>query len=217
MKKNLCLVLSLILLLALVRNSNAEESRDFYLWNTISFQVPLDPAYYFKAKTKNYYLTRDQIRTQTYLDLSLYRKMNDWLKLGLAFRGAQDHKELGDVYEYRPQFVTVIGLHSQTVKYTTTNRIDYRMLTGGNKYFRYYHNSFVHFPSFGKLPKPYIGEELFFKLNGAGLHLARLFGGLHVMDHEQFDIDVFYSWQDNKSGDEWGRADILGLNLIFQL
>jgi hypothetical protein len=73
--------------------------------------------------------------------------MNSWLKLGAAFRATQMPKETGDVYEYRPQFLTTIYDNNHLFKYKTTNRLEYRDFTKGDDYFRYY------------------------KLNGEGLHV----------------------------------------------
>ena len=217
MRHNLNLLLAIVLLLVCAKTLNAQNERDFYLWNTIALQGPIGETYSYKLSAKNYYLANDQLRDQTYLDLALYRKMNGWLNLGLAFRSAQKVKDTGDIMEYRPQFIAKLELHSNKIKYQTTNRMEHRFFSDGDHYFRYYHNAFVHFPSFPKLPKPYLGEEVFTKLDGECIHMLRAYAGLHLLDHDHFMIDIFYALQHSKSDDAWSNGDILGLNLSFLL
>lgn len=216
-KKNLNIKLILILLLFVGQNIFAQDKRNSYLWNNLSSQIQLNELYNLKVSTKTHYRLNDHCREMTYLDLAVSRKMNNWLKLGVAFRGAQQVKESGDIVEYRPQFSSSVSLHPQKIKIQSTNRIEHRFFSEGKGYDRYYHNIFVHFPFFSKLPKPYIGEELFTKFNDEGTHLGRIYGGLHLLERSHLTIDMYYVWQQLKLADKWQTADIFGMNLSFQI
>jgi hypothetical protein len=193
----------------------SQEGRDLYLWNTTYLHTKLNPQYNFRLSAKVQYLTNSDIREMTYLDVTVSRKVNDWLNLGLAFRTSQHKKLTGDKMQYRPQLVTTMHWSSAKIKYSTTNRPEYLMFSEGDSYGRFYHNIFVHFSSFGKWPKPYIGEELFTKLNREKLHLGRIYGGLHVLELQHFRVDVYYAWQQLKVSGQWRGADVAGLNLHF--
>ncbi len=209
------LLVGLLILLLGGQTVFSKEKRDFYLWNTTYFYVPLSSQYNLRLSTKVQYLTGDDLREMTYLDLSVSRKMNNWLNLGLAFRTTQHQKVTSEKMEYRPQLVSTMHWSSAKIKYSTTNRPEYLMFSKGDSYGRFYHNIFVHFSSFGKWPKPYLGEELFTKLNGEQLHLARIYGGLHVLERKHFRVDVYYVCQQLKVSSQWSRSDVAGLNLHF--
>ena len=211
------LILTSLLLLFFSIPSLAGDEQDVILWNTTSLQAPFSPSYSMKLSMKNQYFPQINRRKETYLDLAVYRKMNDWLQLGLAFRGAQHVKTTENITEYRPQFITKIAFGSKAIKYTTTNRFEYRIFNNNDQYFRYYHNFFINFPMIGKLPKPYLGEEVFIKFNAEAIHLTRLFVGLHLLNREHFKIDAFYGIQHSKSDDAWYNSNIFGVNLGFQL
>jgi hypothetical protein len=210
-------ILSFVLSLVIGQALCAQEGRDLQLWNTLSVQGRINQSYDFKISTKTQYLVNEQHRDVTYLDLAAYRKMNNWLKLGAAFRVSQLVKEHGDIVEYRPQLISAIYLKSKNIQYQTTNRIEHRSFSEGPSHFRYYHNIFVHFPSIAHLPKVYVGEELFTKFNAENLFLGRIYGGLHLLDRGHFGIDVYYVWQKLKVDKEWQGANVLGLNLNYRL
>lgn len=209
------LLVGLLIFLLGGQSVSSQEKRDFYLWNTTYLYVPLRPQYNLRLSAKVQYLSQEDLREMTYLDLSVSRKMNNWLNLGLAFRTSQHQKLTGEKMEYRPQLVSTMHWSSSKIKYSTTNRPEYLMFSEGDSYGRFYHNIFVHFSSFGKWPKPYLGEELFTKLNGEQLHLARIYGGLHVLERKHFRVDVYYVWQQLKVSGQWRGADVAGLNLHF--
>ncbi|MGD9931315.1 MAG: DUF2490 domain-containing protein [Mangrovibacterium sp.] len=213
------ILLALMLLLSVFVRTNGQENSNFYLWNTTSVVAGLSPKSSLELSVKTHYLPSDNFRDMTYADLAVGRKLNSWFQLGLAFRVSQMPKETGDdVYEYRPQFVTKVSATTHAVKFRTTNRLEYLSFNLGEAFFRYYHNLFVDFPALApKLPKPYLGEELFTKLNGNGLHLGRLYGGLHVWESDHVGVDLFYVWQKLKSAGYWKEADVLGLNLKFKI
>ncbi|MGQ7868567.1 DUF2490 domain-containing protein [Sunxiuqinia sp. sy24] len=195
----------------------AQEERDFYVWQTTSASLKMNELYSFNMKAKVHYRINDQFRDFTYFDLAVSRRMNQWLNLGLAFRGAEIGKESGNILEYRPQLVTGVHFKFGKVNCKSTNRLEYRAFSKGKAHFRYYHNIFIHFPSFHGCPRPYVGEELFTKLNDERLYLARVYGGLHLLEFDLFKVDAYYVWQELKRSGQWSPADILGLNLKFSI
>ena len=211
--------LVVLILLAGVRLSAfSQDDRSSGLWNKISLNFGLNSKSDLCLSTKTQYIVSENTREVTYLDCYVSRIMSSWLKLGVAFRAAQIPKETRDVYEYRPQLLTTIFDNRHPVKYRTTNRLEYRVFTKGDAYFRYYNNVFVDFPVLAaKFPRPYLGEELFIKLNGKGFHVGRIYGGLHVYEQSHFAVDVYYVWQKTKTGEEWLGSDIFGLNFSFKI
>lgn len=214
-KKKLRLLLVIFLAVTGLQKSQAQEDRDFYLWNTTSAKVSLNQLYSLKVCAKVHYRVNDHFRDMTYFDVALSRFVYNWLDLGVAFRGAQLNKTSGDIMEYRPQFVTGVHFRVGDIKCKSTNRLEYRAFNEGDGYARYYHNFFVHFPSFCKCPKPYIGEEVFTKFNAENIHLVRIYSGLHLLELDHFQLDAYYVWQQLKSDNNWKDADIVGLNLSF--
>ncbi len=58
----------------------------------------------------------------------------------------------------------------------------------------------------------YASEETFFKLNETGFHLARVYGGISVIQKQEFSFKIYYVPEKYKSGGYRGTSDILGLN-----
>ncbi|MGE4587518.1 MAG: DUF2490 domain-containing protein [Mangrovibacterium sp.] len=211
-------ILVSLFLTVLVFMAYAGDKRPTYLWNTNYLNLELGNQSTLCFSVKTQYSVTDNTREMTYLDCSAIRTVNSWLKLGLAFRLAQSPKATGDVYEYRPQLVTTVYNSRHVIKCRTTNRMEYRSFKRAKDHIRYYHNAFVDFPVLlAGIPRPYLGEELFTKMNGDGLHLARLYGGLHVWEKSGLGVDLFYVFQQTKSAEEWINSDIIGLNLKFYI
>lgn len=196
----------------------AQNERTFYLWNTTSFIFSANQKTSFGLSTKSHYLASKGIREMTQLDGSAYREVNSWLRAGLGFRFAQQPKEEGDLYEYRPQFITTVHNNGKSkLKIRTTNRLERRFFNSGENHFRYYHNLFFDFRFFSKIPAPYLGEELFNKLNREGLHLTRFYSGFHVYDKKKIVADLYYVFQRSKNSEHWSCSDVAGLNLTFKI
>lgn len=211
-------LLLLIFLVGLVSLAFAQNDRSSYLWNTMSLVAGLGDRSSLCIATRTQYQASKDTRELTYLDCSFIRTMNSWFRLGLAFRAVQMPKETGDVYEYRPQLITTVYNNQHGIQYRSTNRLEHRSFNNGNTHFRYYHNIVVDFPAFApKIPAIYLEEELFTKLNDERLHLARIYGGLHMYEQPHFIVDLFYIWQQAKAGGEWSGSDVFGLNLTFKI
>jgi len=169
-------LLAFVLFVCLGLSAFSQDDRSTGLWNKISLIIGLNSRSDLCISTKTQYIVSENKREVTNLDCSVSRTMNSWLKLGAAFRATQMPKETGDVYEYRPQFLTTIYDNKHLFKYKTTNRLEYRDFTKGNDYFRYYNNVFIDFPVLPvKFPCPYLGEELFIKLNGVTVCIRPVF------------------------------------------
>ncbi|MGQ8335042.1 DUF2490 domain-containing protein [Sunxiuqinia sp. A32] len=211
------LVLVIFFAVVAVFYASGQSEREFYLWNTSAVNVGLSEKMNLKVSTKTHYLVTNEMRDMSYVDLSVSRKMNSWMKLGVAFRGAQLVSSVEKVMEYRPQSFVNFSLEKNGIKYHSTNRLEYRFFNSQDGHFRYYHNLFVDFPAlFGVVPKTYVGEEVFTKLNSVGMHLGRIYGGMHIWENNWFGLDMYYAWQKLKR-DDWITADILGLNMTFSI
>lgn len=209
------LLLASMLFLLFSVSSRGQNDRDFLLWNTTSLQAPVSKSYYLRVSTKTQYLPEVNSREESYLDVALYQKMSQWFQLGVGLRGAQHLKTDGTIYEYRPLLISKISFACRSIHYKTTNRLGYRVFSNQEHYMRYYHNFFIQFPSVGKLPKPYLGEEVFIKLNTEKIHMMRAHAGLNLLDQEHFKLDTFYAFQYLKSSNVWRNTNIIGLNLSF--
>jgi hypothetical protein len=194
------------------------QGRSTYLWNTTSLITSLNEKSSLRFRIKTQYLASEDTRESTFLECSASRTMNSWLRLGLGFRAVQTPKETGDVYEYRPQLITTVYNSKYPVKYSSINRLEHRSFNKGESHFRYYHNISVDFPAFApKVPKLFLIEELFTKLNEESLHLIRVYGGLHIYERSHFVVDLFYVWQQTKTGGKWSGSDVFGLDLTFKI
>jgi hypothetical protein len=83
-------------------------------------------------------------------------------------------------------------------------------------HFRYREEFLVEFPALTNWGmRFYTSEEAFLKLNGAGLHLARFYGGLSVVQKEHFKLKMFYALEKLELIEYWRTTDVVGLNLSF--
>ena len=189
-----------------------------FIWNTSNIRIKLDESNGMKISMKNQYQTNNDLRDMTYVDASYAHKINEWLKLGAAIRRCQYIKSEGDLIEYRPQFITNVTAIDKGLKLTSINRIAYRYFKIASDHVRYYHNVYLHFPSLLKsIPRLYIAEELFTQLNETGLHIKRLYGGLHLLEKNWLRMDLFYVYQKLKSVNKWKTDEVVGLNLTFSI
>ena len=172
----------------------------------------------FASAQKTHYRQTDHFREMTYIDIKALHQFNEWLKLGLAFRVAQMPVGSGDEYEYRPQLVSTFSRRWKSFKFSSTLRLEQRWFKYGGGHQRLYHNLFANFPSITqRFFKPIIGEELFFKLNGDNLHLARAYAGMDVYTAPHWAVELFYVWQSSKKASYREKSDILAFNLKFKI
>lgn len=217
MKFPLRILFFFLLIVTFSQYAFSQEERNFYLWNTTGVRVGLSETYDLDVKAKIQYRTNDHLREFTYMDFTVSRDLNKWFNLGLSFRGAQIRKPSFEILEYRPQVITKIHFSLKKIKLSTTNRLEYRTFSEGSSYFRHYHNIFVNFPSITPWLDPYLGEELFTKLDKVDLYMTRIYSGLHLLNHDRFKLDAYYVWQSLESSHHWNESDILGLNLKFTI
>ncbi len=85
-----------------------QDDNSFYLWNTTSLNIELNDKNILKLSTKSHFQTDAGVRDMTFVDLSLSREINHWLRLGLAFRGVQYNTPGNDTEEYRPQLFSSV-------------------------------------------------------------------------------------------------------------
>jgi len=211
-------LLLLFLLINYTLISSGQENCNLYFWNTTSISSGLSQSLTLTLKVKTQILVSESSRELSYIDFGLARNLNDWFKLGVAFRMVEIPNDEDNIYEYRPQVIATIQNSGNNINFRFSNRIGHRTLSNGNNHFRHYQNLFIDLPEIiSNLPKPYIGEELFTKLNGEGTHQFRFFGGLHVWQKSYVNVDMFYAWQKNKEEQTWLNSEIVGLNLKFKI
>ena len=63
----------------------------------------------------------------------------------------------------------------------------------------------------------YLSEDLYYKMNGVGTHMARFYSGLTALDKKYFAMNLYNSLEKAKVFDTWLTTDIIGLNLSFSI
>ena len=202
----------------LAASAFAQSDRDFYWWNTTSLNVKISEVDDFIVSTKTHYNQSQHQRELTYIDLAGVRQLNDWFKMGLALRFVQRPQTGSIDYEYRPQVYAIYFNNQHALKYRSTLRFEQRWFEHTESHQRLLHSFFVDFPRLSKWSiQPKLGEELFYKVNGDGFHLARLYGGFGVFSSSNLAVELLYVWQDTKRAGDWQVSDVVALNLKFKI
>ena len=99
-----------------------------------------------------------------------------------------------------------------------SNRFEHRAYKADIDHFRYKQQFTLSFPALTSWGMQfYTAEESFYKLNGVGTHLARLYGGLSGINKEHFQLKIYYALEKYKIIESWATTDIMGLNLSITI
>lgn len=197
----------------------AAAQRKFEIWNKNQIGVPLSDKFLLKISEKVHYRPAENSVEQYYGDLFVARSLSDWIKVSAGFRivEAKDSVNAWQT-ESRPMLRMDLNKKLGKLAFLSYNRLEYRMYKGSDDYCRYKQGLKLQLP---KLTPWHIqfftSEELFVKLNGAGTHKARFYGGLDSALGTRTKISAFYVLQKTKSSGEWGNTDILGVKLYIAI
>lgn len=214
MKNTIIIFLQLIF----VFSSFAQAERRFQIWNKNEVVIRPWNTITLEVAEKIHYSPENTAADVKYAELFLSHKPLKWVKYGVGFRISKLNTYPGWIQENRPMlFADFLKSHKQfSFKYS--NRFEYRMFENDIDHFRYRQEFLVEFPSLANWGmRFYASEESFFKLNGAGLHLARFYGGLSIVQKENFKLKMFYAMEKLEIEENWRTTDIIGLNLSFIL
>ena len=154
-------------------------------------------------------------------DLGLsYSGLASWLDMSFNMKWAIHEDPSGDWHqEVRPHFgatvkQTVLGM---TVK--DTSRIEYREIQAHKDRWRYRNQIKAEMPwTVSPLElRPYIGDELWFYLDGTGFYANRVITGFKVPMSQRLTGDFYYYWNkatlDNR--ETWIELNVFGFKLHF--
>ena len=164
-----------------------------------------------------HYLTKQNAINQKYAELVVLHKPEKWFEYGAGFRVAKANTYPGWLQENRTMLFANFNKGHNRFDYKFSNRFEYRSFENHLHHFRYRQELKIEFPALTNWGmRFYASSEAFFKLNGVGFHLIRLYEGLSIVQEKHFKLKLFYALEKYKLIETWGTSDILGLNMGFQ-
>ena len=218
MVKRFLLILIIGVLFSL--SSVAQTERRTQIWNRNEVIVQPWKRFTINVSEKIQYNANRNILDSKYGDLFLYHKPLEWLDYGAGFRVAyaNTNTELGWLQENRTMVVLDFTKRCNDYKLKFSNRIEYRSFKSDFDHFRYKQSLTATFPSLTSWGMAfYTSEESYHKLNGIGMHLFRLTGGVNGIQKDHFQLKIYYAYEKYKLIENWNTSDILGLNLSFMI
>ncbi|QIA08230.1 DUF2490 domain-containing protein [Draconibacterium halophilum] len=208
----------LLLLLFVSINSYAQE-RQFVLWNQNRVAIEPWEKINIEVSEKVHYSPKCSTLDVKYGDIFIGHQVLNWMQYGAGFRISYTNLQVGDwLQENRTMFFVNLGKEHNKFEFDFYNRFEYRIYKVLNNYFRYRQSFRMKFPALTNWGMQfYLQEESFLKLNGEGTHLARLYSGLTVFEMKHVEIKIYYALQKQEVLNNWLTADILGLNLSFEI
>lgn len=213
MKYPILLFISIFLFL----HSFSQAERRFQIWN--KNDVLLHPWNKVNIEVAEIVHYQPKINTVDlkYAEFFLLHKPKNWFEYGGGFRLSQANTYPGWLQEKRPMFFFDVLKNIHDFKFRFSNRFEYRDFKVGASHFRHKQSLTVNFPAVTPMHLNfYISEESFYKLNGVGTHLARLYTGISTIKKEHFNMKVYYALEKYKLA-SWNTSDIAGVNLYFVL
>lgn len=209
-------IVLIFILFGFVFNSFAQSERAFQIWNKNEVIIRPWKEITIEVAEKVHYSPQHEAADVKYAEMYLSHKPLNWFKYGAGFRISKLNTYPGWTQENRPMiFADFIKSYNQ-FNFRYSNRMEYRMFERDIDHFRYRQEFLIEFPSLTDWGmRFYSSEESFIKLNSAGLHLARFYGGLSVVQKEHFKMKMFYAMEKLELIENWRTTDIVGINLSF--
>ena len=207
----------LVLGLFLIANS-AFADRRFLFWNKNEVLVHPWKKVSIDVAEKIQYSVNNNATDIYYGELFLSHAPVKWFEYGGGFRIQKSNLYPGWLQENRSMLIANFSEKYKNFGFKFSNRFEYRSYERNSlDHFRYRQEFKIDFPSLTKWGMQfYTSEESFYKLNGLGLHLARFYGGLSVVQVEHFKLRLYYALEKYKLVN-WNTGDIAGLNMSFDL
>jgi hypothetical protein len=194
----------------------AQPERKFQIWNKNEIEINLWEKITIEVAEKIHFSPETNATDIKYGELFVSHDPLKWFEYGAGFRATYKNTYPGWLTEYRPMVLANFKKSHKEFFFKYSNRLEYRIFEFDVNHFRYRQEFFVEFPaltSWGM--RFYSSEEAFFKLNGAGFHLARFYEGLSVIQKEHFKLKLYYALEKMKLVENWGTTDVAGINLSF--
>ncbi|WP_320112736.1 DUF2490 domain-containing protein [Draconibacterium orientale] len=200
-------------------NSFAQDDRSFELWN--KNQVEIEPwnKISITVSEKIHYSPKRTTLDLKYGEILVGHQVLNWMEYGVGFRLSYTNLQVGEwLPENRPMLFVNMGKDIGKFEFDFYNRFEYRTYKELNNYFRYRQSLRMKFPAITDWGLQfYVQNESFIKLNGEGIHLARFYAGFTAFEKEHLELKIYYALQKQEVQNHWLTADILGLNLSFDI
>jgi hypothetical protein len=208
----------IIICSSFVLTSFSEPERKFQIWNKTEVLFHPWEKMTIDVAEKIHFSPEHGAADVKYGELFLSHEPLKWFEYGAGFRATYKNTYPGWLSEYRPMILANFKKSHKEFNFKYSNRLEYRIFEIDVNHFRYRQEFLVEFPALTNWGmRFYSSEEAFIKLNGAGLHLARFYEGLSVIQKEHFKLKLYYALEKLKLIENWGTTDIAGLNLSFIL
>jgi hypothetical protein len=159
----------------------------------------------------------DLYYNQTDLGL-IYSGLTPWLDISSSMKWATQEDDQGHwQQEVRPYLDATIKWQAAGLKLSDRSRLEYRQREADVDVWRFRNHIKAQFPwewSRWRL-KPYMADEVYFRLDGSGLFRNRTFGGVTMPIGKRLKGSLYYFWdntKDDNSG-EWTELNAFGVKL----
>lgn len=194
------------------------QERIFQLWNLNNVEVKLSEKTKIGVTEKIHFTPQSGNIDLKFGDVSVKRTVNAWFEAGLTGRILLIRKEDGWLQENRPMVFGNFSKNLGKLKLDFSNRFEYRMYKTLNDHFRYREMFSAELPPFStNWLKFYIAEEGFLRFDNQRIHLARFYAGTKMQCCNTLEMKFYYVLEKNKKANFWNTADVVGMNLSFDL
>lgn len=203
----------------MVSLSARSQERYFTIWNKNAISVQPWDNITLGVAQKIHYSTDKNAVVLKYGELNIAHEPKKWLEYGAAFRLSYLSAKKGVWYnENRPMAFISLSKDLNMFELSFSNRLEYRMFTDFEDYFRHKQALKLDFPNLVSWGLSfYLSEESYLELNGGGTHLARFYSGVKAIDKDHFEMKLYYSLEKVKALNSWVTGDIMGLNLTLSI
>jgi len=197
----------------------ASSDGDFEYWSSVGFDFDIDKDWtvIFEEEFRlgdgagNLYWHHS--------DLGLvYKGLADWIDFGFNYRQIFEKDSKGQWRpENRPHLNVTLKGRLFDLDLSDRSRLEYRDRENQTDVWRYRNMFSVTSPlEFTELKlKPYLADEVFISLDGAGYHMNRLYSGVSFKLAKNIGVGIYYLWQSTKSGGGWIDTNAIGTQVKF--
>lgn len=207
--------LFILLLFSSVSRSFAQWPDDgSYLWNVVNISYPVNEKTNLLLNFKEQYNNQTDRNDFFHIELTAYRKLSSSFSMGLGYRQTESYKADTWLAGHNYLLYGVFMFSPANLKIKFANRIVYKSFRNTDSQVGFDNITNIDFfaKSKSKIPKPYIGDEVFSELKSMKLQHIRLYFGFHLLKKEHFAFDVFYCDLFVNSELAWKNFNVYGIN-----
>lgn len=199
------------------KDARAYNNNDFQNWGTATAKYQASDVLQLSFENQSRIGNNSTNFYYNHIELGLFGKLSDYLKLGGGFRYTYKKQQLNNAAwksNYRAIMTALLEFGADKFKFSTRNRFEYRMPDGApNRW--WYRNLFeLALPLIVAKPKvrPFIADEIFINLNLKDFSENRAFVGLKIRPIEKFEGKIFYLRQSFETSNRWKSNNVLGIS-----